>query len=70
MGAYLKIAFYILLNICETPHLMKTNLYKLKVHTVKIRDIALGLSGFVRFFWWVYLRGGGLIQGEFIVNVL
>ena len=26
--------------------------------TVKIRDSALGLSGFVRFFWWAYLRGG------------
>ena len=25
--------------------------------TVKIRDSALGLSGFVSFFWWVYLRG-------------
>ena len=28
------------------------------VHTVKIRDSALGLSGFVSFFWWAYLRGG------------
>ena len=25
--------------------------------TVKIRDSALGLSGFVCFFWWAYLRG-------------
>ena len=27
-------------------------------NTVKIRDSALGLSGFVSFFWWAYLRGG------------
>ena len=26
-------------------------------NTVKIRDSALGLSGFVSFFWWAYLRG-------------
>ena len=26
--------------------------------TVKIRDSALGLSGFVSFFCWAYLRGG------------
>ena len=29
-----------------------------KMHTVKIRDSALGLSGFVSFFWWAYLRRG------------
>ena len=28
------------------------------IDTVKIRDSALGLSGFVSFFWWAYLRGG------------
>ena len=27
-------------------------------NTVKIRDSALGLSGFVSFFWWAYLREG------------
>ena len=26
--------------------------------TVKFREIALGLSGFVSLFWWAYLRGG------------
>ena len=40
---------------------------------VKICDSALGLSGFLCIFWWVYLRGGGvgcggvLIQEEFMV---
>ena len=29
-------------------------------YTAKIRDSALGLSGFVSFFWWAYLQGGGL----------
>ena len=28
--------------------------------TVKIRDSALGLSGFVSFFWWAYVRGAYL----------
>ena len=27
-------------------------------YTVKIHDSALGLPGFVSFFWWAYLRGG------------
>ena len=30
----------------------------LEWHTVKIRDSALGVSGFVSFFWWAYLREG------------
>ena len=29
-------------------------------NTVKICHSALGLSGYVSFFWWAYLRGGGL----------
>ena len=36
-----------------------------KAHTVKIRDSALGLSGFVSFFL-VSVSAGRLIQGEFI----
>ena len=36
-------------------------------HTVEVSDSALGLSGFVSFFWWAYLRG--LIQGEFIAMI-
>ena len=27
-------------------------------NAVKIRDSALGLSGFVSFFWWAYMRRG------------
>ena len=34
-------------------------------HTVSIRDSALGLSGFVSFFWWAYMRG--VIHEESIV---
>ena len=40
----------------------------MSLHTVKIRDSALGQSGFESFFWWAYLCVGGLIQGEFIVT--
>ena len=36
----------------------KNSTAKINKHTVKICDSALGLSGFVSFFWWAYLRGG------------
>ena len=31
--------------------------------TVKLRDIALGVSDFVSIFWWAYLRGAYLRGG-------
>ena len=33
------------------------HLVRICVHTEKICDSALGLTGFVSFFWWAYLRG-------------
>ena len=41
----------------------------LRFEIVKIRDSALGLPGFLSFFWRAYAIGGicrGLIHGEFI----
>ena len=44
-------------------------MWPIYVYIVKIRDSALGLSGFVSFFGG-RICGGGLIQGEFIATLM
>ena len=41
----------------------------IKLYTIKICDDALGLFGFVSFFWRAYLRGGGLSMETFYRHV-
>ena len=50
-----KIAYIFLLLIKRENRCFENRKY---ISTVKIRDSALSLSGFVSFFWWAYLRGG------------